>query len=59
MKKLIISPKCEEDKNIVSSLENQKKKLLSVWSGEKCKNYGVLRLIRLFLLIQAFIFPGI
>lgn len=56
--RILISPQAETT-TTKSSISNQWTKLKKVWNGENCKCFGIERVLRVFLAIQAFFFPGL
>lgn len=56
--RFLISPRAEK-KDTGNSLKTQWEKAKKIWNGETCKSIGIERLVRVFLVFQAFLFPGI
>lgn len=56
--RILISPKAKNTAT-KSSLSNQWTKFKDIWNGDKCECFGLERILRVFLAIQAFFFPGI
>lgn len=56
--KIIVSPSAKK-KETENSLKNQWNKAKNIWDGKTCETIGIERAIRVFLIFQAFLFPGI
>lgn len=56
--KILISPQAKNT-TTKSSISNQWTKFKGIWNGDKCECFGLERILRIFLVLQAFFFPGI
>lgn len=56
--KILISPQAEI-KATKSSISNQWIKCKEIWNGNKCKCFGIERILRILLTVQAFFFLGL
>lgn len=59
IKKILIGPKIKENKYLNPAIKQQGQNLRRVWEDESENTFGILRITRIFLVLQAYIFPGL
>ncbi len=59
IKKLIIGPNVQNSCTIESALQMQRRNLLAVWNNTPYTSFGIERLLRLFLVLNQYLFPSL